>query len=62
MALADVHHLLGLARYSLLDPDGARTGAEIARGNSCPDASGARPRSGRRGDLALADQRRERGE
>ena len=26
MVLADVHHLLGLARYSLLDPDGARAG------------------------------------
>jgi hypothetical protein len=28
MALADLHHLLGLARYSLLDPDGARTGRD----------------------------------
>jgi hypothetical protein len=28
MALADMHHLLGLARFSLLDPDGARVGRE----------------------------------
>jgi hypothetical protein len=28
MALADVHHLLGLARYSLLDPGGARAGRD----------------------------------
>lgn len=28
MSLADVHHLLGLARYSLLDADGARAGRD----------------------------------
>jgi hypothetical protein len=28
MALADIHRLLGLARYSLLDPDGAGLGRE----------------------------------
>jgi hypothetical protein len=28
MALADIHRLLGLARYSLLDPDGAGVGRE----------------------------------
>ncbi len=38
MAIADLRHLLGLARYSLLDPDGAPRR---------PRASGARPHLGR---------------
>lgn len=62
MALTNVHHLLGLAWYSLLDPDGARAG----RHRTEQQLSWAGPLRAREADtavdLALADLRRERGE
>ena len=62
MALADVHHLLGLARYSLLDPDGARAGRDRTQ-QQLPWLVQLRAREADTAvDLALADLRRERGE
>ena len=60
MALAELHHLLGLARYSLLDPDGAR--AARARKEQHPCLAQLRVlRTDTAVDLALAEHRRQRG-
>jgi hypothetical protein len=62
MVLADVHRLLGLARYSLLDPDGARAGR--TRWEQHLDWTGQLRviETDTAVELALADLRRERGQ
>lgn len=62
LALADAHHLLGLAGYSLVDPDGARAGRDRTEQQQ-PWLVQLRAREADTAvDLALADLRRERGE
>ena len=60
-ALAELHHLLGLARYSLLDPDGARA-ARARKEQHHPCLAQLRVLQTDTGvDLALAEHRRQRG-
>lgn len=61
MVLADLHCLLGLARYSLLDPDGARAGR--TRWEQHLDWTGQLRviETDTVVELALADLRRQRG-
>lgn len=60
--LAELHHLLGLARYSLLDPDGARAGRARKQHHHPYLAQLPVLRTDTAVELALADLRRERGE
>ena len=60
-ALAELHHLLGLARYSLLDPDGAHA-ARARKEQHNPCLAQLRVLQTDTGvDLALAEHRRQRG-
>ena len=60
-ALAELHHLLGLARYSLLDPDGARA-ARARKEQHHPCLAQLRVlQTDTAVDLALAEHRRQRG-
>lgn len=61
MTLADLHHLLGLARYSLLDPDGARAGRARNEQHLAKIMPSRVLQTDAAVDLALADLRRERG-
>lgn len=61
MSLADLHHLLGLARYSLLDPDGARAGQARNEQHLAKIVPSRVLQTDTAVDLALADLRRERG-
>ena len=59
--LAELHHLLGLARYSLLDPDGARA-ARARKEQHNPCLAQLRVlETDTAVDLALAEHRRQRG-
>ena len=60
MALADIHRLLGLARYSLLDPDGAGLGRERMEQQLSWFAQVRARETDMAVDLALADLRRQR--
>lgn len=62
MILADLHCLLGLAWYSLLDPDGARAGRHRWEQHFDWVSQLRILETGRAVDLALADLRRGRGE
>ena len=60
-ALAELHHLLGLARYSLLDPDGARA-ARARKEQHHPCLAQLRVlQTDTAVDLALAEHSRQRG-
>ena len=60
-ALAELHHLLGLARYSLLDPDGAHA-ARARKEQHHPYLAQLRIlQTDTAVDLALAEHRRQRG-
>ena len=60
MALADIHRLLGLARYSLLDPDGAGLGRKRMEQQLSWFAQVRARETDMAVDLALADLRRQR--
>ena len=60
MALADIHRLLGLARYSLLDPDGAGLGRERMEQHLSWFVEVRALETDFAVDLALADLRRQR--
>lgn len=60
MTLADVHHLLCLARYSLLDPDGARAGRDRMEQHLTWFVQLRVREADTAVDLALAELRRER--
>ncbi len=62
MVLADLHCLLGLARYSLLDPDGARTGRTRWEQHLDWTSQLRVIETDTAVELALADVRRERGQ
>jgi hypothetical protein len=62
MVLADLRRLLGLARYSLLDPDGARAGRHRWEQHLDWAPQLRVLETDTAVDLALADLRRERGE
>ncbi len=60
MALDDIHHLLSLARYSLLDPDGARAGRDHLKQHLSWFLQLRLREADTAVDLALADLRRQR--
>ena len=60
MALADIHRLLGLARYSLLDPDGAGLGRQRMKQHLSWFVEVRARETDMAVDLALADLRRQR--
>jgi len=61
-ALADVHHLLGLVRYSLLDPNGASAGRHRMEQHSSRFVQLRAREADAAVELALADLRRGRGQ